>query len=81
MLLVREYLILPWQEGTSGINQVNAGQVIFERYFLCAQMFFNGHGIISTAFDSCVICYNHYFYSGNTADTGNYSGSRNIVII
>jgi len=32
-------------------------------------------------FNSCIICHNHYFCSGNTPDACNHSCCRNIILI
>ena len=73
VIAIRKYFILIRQIGTTGIHQINTRQVVLLSNFLRAQMLFNRHRIIRTAFDRRIITDDHTFLPGDTTNTGNHA--------
>ena len=72
-------LILVWQICATGIDQIYTRQIILRSNFLGTKVFFDGQGIISSAFYRCVIADNNAllpFYPTNTRD---HPGRGNIT--
>ena len=63
MIAIWKDLVLTWQIGAAGIDQINARQTILRRDFLGAQMFFDRHREISAALYGRVIGDDHAFAS------------------
>ena len=81
MITVREHLGLQRQKGATGINQVDAGQVVLTGNLLGAQVFFDSHGKIGAALDCGVVGDDHHLRAVHHANArDDASGGRGIVI-
>jgi hypothetical protein len=81
VLLVREHLVLQRQERAAGIDEVDAGQAVFERDFLRAQMLLHRHREIRAALDGRVVGDDEDFAAMHAADAGDDAGAgRGIVV-
>ena len=81
MIFVGKYLILLRQVRAATVDQVNAGQVILFGDFLCAQMFFHGHGEIAAALHRGIITDDDTFLSRHPANAGDHPGGGHILAI
>src|ERR1700727_1780133 len=81
MVAIRKNLVLIWQVGTTGIDQINTRQPILRGDLLRAKMLFHRDGIIRAAFDRGVVTDDHALVPRDTADTSDDSGRRNLVTI
>ena len=78
---VREHLILHRQEGPARVHQVQAGQPVFPRYRLRAQMFFYGEGIVRTALHGRIVGDNHALATAHQPDPRDDSGGGRLVLV
>ena len=81
MFAIRENLVLQGQEGTTGVDEVNAREVVFSRDVLRAQVLLHRDRKIRAAFDSCVVGHDDDFLSLHPADAGDDSGRGCRVVI
>jgi len=81
VLLVREYLVLQRQERAARIHQIDAGQVILARDFLCAQVFFHRHREVGAALHRRVVGQHHDFAAVDAANAGDQAGCGCGVVI
>ena len=81
MLAVREHLVLARQEGTAGVDQINAGQSILRRDLLCAQVLLDRDRVVGTTFDRRVVGHDHAFAAGDPADSGDDAGAGALVVV
>jgi len=81
MIAVGKDLVLGWKEGSSGIDKINARQIVFLGDFLSAQVFLDGYGIIGAALDRGVIGEDHDFGPLNAAEARDDSSGRHFDII
>ena len=81
MLAVREDLVLQRQEGAAGIDQVEAGQVIFLGDGLRAALLFHGERVVGAALHRGVVDEDHALLAGDAADAGDDAGSRHVVLV
>ena len=81
VFLVREHLVLQRQEGAAGIDQVDAGQVVFQRHFLGPQVFFHRHREVGAALHGGVVGHDDHFDAVHAADAGDHArGGRGVVV-
>ena len=55
VISIGEYLILQWQKGAPGIDQVNTWQTISLGYVLGAKVFLDSDRVIGSAFDGGIV--------------------------
>src|SRR6202041_3387239 len=70
MITVGKHLVLTGQEGTSGADQIGAGQPILPGDLLRAEVFLHRNRVVGTAFDRRVVGHDHAFATGDPADSG-----------
>src|SRR5690606_21973084 len=58
---VGEDVVLAWQVGAAGVDQVDAGQSVLQGDFLGAQVFFHRERVVAAAFDGGVVGDDHTF--------------------
>ena len=80
MVAIGENIILTGQVGTAAIDQINAGQIIFQRDFLRAKMLLYGHGIVRSTLDRRIVGDNHAFNTRYAPNAGNDASSRHIFV-
>jgi hypothetical protein len=70
-VLARKAAVI-WEKllGSSGVDQVNAGKVVFLRYLLGSQVLFHRDGIVGSAFASWVVCDYHAESSADDSYAG-----------
>ena len=81
MFLVRENLILVRKIGTTAVDEIDTGQVVFFGNLLGAQVFLDGHRIVGAAFDRRVVADDHALVALNPADARNDPGAGGCVVI
>ena len=81
VLAIGKHLVLQWQECAAGVDQVDAGQMVFQRHFLRAKMFFHGHRKIRAALDRRVIGDNQDLDAIDATDTGDDAGGGRRAVI
>ena len=81
MFLVRKYLVLCRQEGTTRIDEVNARQSVLLGNFLRAQVFLDGERIISAAFDGRVVRDDDALGTVYATDARDDAGRWNIIVV
>ena len=81
MLLVREHLVLQRQKRATGVDEVEAGQVVLQRDFLRAQMFLHGHREVSAALDGGIVRDNQHLDTIDPADAGYHAGTRRRIVV
>ena len=81
MIAVGKDLVLPRQECSTGIHQVNTGQPILRRNLLGPEVFFDRDRVVGAAFDRGVVGHDHAFPSGNPTDSGNDPRRRAFVVV
>ena len=79
MVAVRKHVVLVRQVGAARVDQVNAGQAVLLRHFLCAQVLFDRHRVIGAALDGGVVADNHAVHPVDAADAGDHAGTRRAV--
>src|SRR5215472_5168880 len=80
VLAVRKDFGLQGEKCSTGINQVDTGQVVLFGDLLGSQMLFNSHRIVSAAFDGCIISNNDAFLALDEPDPC-YDASRWCLVI
>ncbi len=80
VLLIREHLILQWQECSATINKVHAWKSVLSCNLLCTQMLFDSDRVVSATLHSCIIGDDHTVYTINSANSSNNSSRRHISI-
>ncbi len=81
MVAVRENLILIGQVRAAGIDQIDAGQAIFARDFLRAQVLFHRHRIIGAALHCRIVADDHAVAARHTPDAGDDAAGRSRAAI
>ena len=81
VITIRKHVILTRQVGTTGVNQIDAGQVILFGDFLSAQVFFHRDRVIGAALYRGVVGDDHAFHTADATDTGNDTGGRYLFLI
>ena len=81
MLSVGKDLILVRQIGAAGIDEIDAGQIVFPRDLLCAQMFFDRQRIIRAALHRRIVSNDDAFAPSNAADAGQDAGGGDRLVI
>ena len=66
---VGKHFVLHRQKRTSGIHEVNAGQVVFMSHCLCPNVLFDRHGVVRTAFNGGIVGHEQALTAVNHADT------------
>jgi hypothetical protein len=81
VFLVREDFVLHGQKGAAGVDQIDAGQAIFQGDFLGAQVLLDGQRVVGAAFHRRVVGDDHAFDAVNAADAGDHRRRRHIAAI
>src|SRR5262249_59176365 len=81
MLAVGKYLGRVRQVGAGGIHQVDAGQPVFTRDLLGAQVLLHRHRVVGAALDGGVVAHDHAFAAGNASDAGDETGAVNRIVV
>ena len=78
---VGEHVVLIGQVRSPGVHEVDAWEFVFTCDFLCAQVFFDGHGVVRTAFDRGVVGHDHADTPVDQSHTGDDAGTRRVVVV
>jgi hypothetical protein len=81
MLAIGEYVVLVGQIGATGVDQINAWQVVLLRDLLRPQVLLHRHRKIRAAFDCGIVGHDHAFASVHPADAGDDAGGGHLVVI
>src|SRR5690606_177430 len=81
VFLVREYFVLLREVGTTGINQVDAGQPVFFGDGLGANVLFDGQRVIGAALDGGIVGQHQAFDAANPSDAGDDAGRRHPILV
>ena len=81
MVAVGKDVLLAWQVGAAGIDQIDARQVVLAGDLLCAQMFLHGDRIVGAALDRCVVGDDDAFAPLDAADAGDQPGRRHRLVV
>ena len=81
VFLVRENLVLHRQEGAAGIDQIDAGQAVFEGDFLGAQVLLDGQRVIGAALHRRIVGDDHAFDAIDAADAGDHRGGGDVAAV
>src|SRR3546814_9572197 len=81
VLAIGKDFVLIGQVGAARIDQVDAGQFVLLRDFLCPQMLLDRQGVVGAAFYSGVVADDHAFGAGNMADAGDDASARRVVVV
>ena len=81
MPLIGKDLVLLRQEGTAGIDHVDAGQIVLPRDILGAKVLLHRHRIIGAALDSGVISDDHAFAPRDPTHAGDDAGGMHVAAI
>ena len=81
VVAIGKHLVLQRQECAAGINQIQTGQVIFERDFLRAQVLFDRDRVVGAALHRRVIHHDHAGHARHASDPGDDSpGGQSISV-
>ena len=78
---IRKDVRLLGKEYAARINQVHAGQMIFQRNFLRTDILFNGLVDVGAALHGSVVSRNNGFFAVDDTDTGNDARRRKLVVV
>jgi hypothetical protein len=81
VLAVGEDLVLHRQEGTAGVDEVDAGQVVLGGDRLRPQVLLHRHRVVGAALDGGVVGDDDALAAGHPADAGDHAGGRHGVVI
>ena len=81
MVAVGEDFVLMRQVRAAAVDQIYAGQAVSFRYFLCAQMLFDGHRVVSAALYRRIIAHNHTLTTGNPSNSADQTCPGNLIVI
>jgi len=81
VLAVGEDLVLPRQEGTAAVDEVDAGQPVVQRHLLRAQVLLDRHGVVGAALDGGVVGDDDALAAGHPADAGDDARARGLVVV
>ena len=81
MLAVGKHVRLIRQVGSAGIDEIDAGQAVFGRDFLRAQMLLDRHRIIRAALDRRIVGDDHRLAAVNAADPRHQAGAVDVAFI
>src|SRR4030095_8353558 len=74
-------LRLQREKGAARVDQVHAGQVVFERDFLGAQVLLHREWKVCPAFDRGIVGDDHRLTSVNGSDAGDDASGRGLAVI
>ncbi|SLC96836.1 Uncharacterised protein [Mycobacteroides abscessus subsp. massiliense] len=81
MFTIWENLVLLGQERATGIHQIDTGQPVLQRDFLCAQVLLDRHRVVGAAFDRRVIGGDHALTTRDAADARDHAGPGGVVVV
>ena len=73
MIAVGEHLVLIGEISPAAVHKVDAWQMVFLCDFLRAEVFFDGHRKIGTAFDSGIVAQDHHVAPHDLPNPGDYA--------
>jgi hypothetical protein len=80
VLAVGKHLVLARQVGTTGVDQVDARQVVLLRDRLGAKMLLDREGVVGAAFHGRVVGDDHALAAADASDAGDDAGSGNLFV-
>ena len=81
MFAVGKNLRLVGEIGAAGIDEIDAGQPVFARDFLRAQMLLHRDRIVRAALDRGVVADDHAFAALDASDAGDDSGGMDVAVV
>ena len=81
MVAVGEDFVLQRQERATGIDQVDARQVVLLGDLLRAQVLLHRHRVVGAALDRGVVGHDHAFHAADAADAGHHARGRHGVFV
>jgi hypothetical protein len=81
MIAIRENIGLMGQVGPAGVHQIEAGQAVFLRNLLRAQMFLDRHRVIGAALHRRIIGQHHRQTARDAPDAADHSRAGHFVAI
>ena len=81
VLAVREYLVLERQEGTSGVDEIEARQAVLERDLLGPKVLLDRHREVGAALDRGVVGDQHALNALDHRDPGHDARSRRVAVV
>ena len=72
MILVREYVVLLWEEGAGGVHEVDARQLVLHGDLLGADVFLDCDRVVRAALVSEIIGNDHARLSMHLSNTSDY---------
>ena len=81
VLAVGEDLVLHRQEGTAGVDEVDARQPVLQRHLLSAQMLLHRHRVVGAALDRGVVGHHDALAAGHPPDAGDDPGCRGLTVV
>lgn len=80
VILIGEDIVLSGEIGTTGVDEVHAGEVILLRDFLCAQVLLDRDWVVRAALDSGVVRDNDAEFIVDETDTCDDTASRDFFL-
>ncbi len=81
VLAVGEDLVLLWQEGAAGVDQVDAGQPVVQRHLLRAQVLLDRQRVVGPALDRGIVGHDHDLASLDATDAGDDAGAGGVAVV
>ncbi len=81
VVTVREHLVLQRQKRAARIDQIDAGQTVFTRDFLRAQMLLHRDRVIGAALDRGIVGHDHALHPFDPANAGHHAGAGHGVLV
>ena len=81
MVAVGEDLVLVRQVGAAGVDEVDAGQVVFAGNLLGPQVLLDGHRVVGAALHRRVVAHDDAFDAGDAPDAGDDTGGRDVGVV
>ena len=81
MLAIGEHLGLQRQEGSAGVDEVDAGETVLRRHLLGAQVLLHGEREVRAALDGRVVRDDHALAPLDDADARDDPGARRLIVV
>ena len=81
VVFIGKDVVLEWEEGAAGIDEVDAGEVVLFGDFLGAEVFFDGEGVVGAALDGGVVGDDDAGVAGDEADAGDDAGGWDVIVV
>jgi hypothetical protein len=79
--LIGENVVLEWEEGAPGIDEVDAGEAVLLGDFLGAEVFLHGDRVVGAALHGGVVGDDDAFAPVDDADAGDDAGAGDVVFV